>query len=120
MHTCLGIQFDFSVMGQVNISMLDCIMELIKGFPGTTIKCKETLAQDWLFKVREDGQENPLPQEKTENFHTFEAKLLLLCNRERPDTQTAAAFLTTQVRKLDQAYWKKLKRVIECLKNRKT
>ena len=66
MHTHLGMLFDFSAIGEVKISMLDCVMELSTEFPETIIKGQEPLAQDWLFKTREDGQEQPFPQEKAE------------------------------------------------------
>ena len=46
--------FDFSAIVEVKISMLDCIMELIKEFPKTMIKSKEIPSQDLLFKVREE------------------------------------------------------------------
>ena len=64
-HTCLGMIFDFSSTEEVKISMLDCIMELIKDFPESITKGKETPDQDWLFKVREE-EEPILPQEKVE------------------------------------------------------
>ena len=58
--------FDFSNKGEVKISMLDLIMELIKEFPETITKDKEIPAQDWLFKVREEDQKEILTQEKAE------------------------------------------------------
>ena len=51
---CLGMLFDFSAIGEVKIIMLDHVMELIKEFPEKIIKGKETPAQDWFLKVREE------------------------------------------------------------------
>ena len=44
------------------------------------------------------------------------AKLLYLEKRARPDIETAISFLTTRVDKSDEDDWKKLKRVIQYLK----
>ena len=55
-HVHQGMLFDFSSKGEAKISMLDCIMELIKEFPEEIIKGKETSSQCWLFKVRERMQ----------------------------------------------------------------
>ena len=85
-HTHLGMLFDFSSTGEVKISMLDCVMELIKEFPEVIIKGKETPAKCWLFKVREE-EKQLLSQEKAEQFHAFVAKLLFLCKRARPENQ---------------------------------
>ena len=94
-------------------------MELIKKFPETIIKGKEKPTQHCLFKVREESQEKPLPQEKAEYYHTVVAKILFLCKIGRPDTPTATEFITTRVHKPDQDEWNKLKRVMECLKQSK-
>ena len=51
-HTCLGMLLDFSNKEEVKISTLDFIIDLIKEFPETIVKGKETPVQDWLFKVR--------------------------------------------------------------------
>ena len=64
--------------------MLPYVMELIKDFLESIIKGKEIPAQDWLFKVREE-EEQLLPQEMEEQFHTFASKILFLCKRARPD-----------------------------------
>ena len=45
-HTYLGMLFDFGSKGEVNISMLDYVMELIKEFPELIIKGKRMSSQD--------------------------------------------------------------------------
>ena len=49
-------------------------------------------------------------------FHHNTVKLLFLCKRTRPDTQTAVAFLCTRVQKPDVNDYKKLARVMKYLR----
>ena len=55
-HEYLGMQLDFSVAGQVKITMFDCIQEMLEDLhkfdPNKTIS--RTPAADHLFKVRDD------------------------------------------------------------------
>ena len=57
-----------------------------------------------------------LDEVRKETFHTVTAKLLYIEKRARPDIETAISFLTTRVDKSDEDDWKKLKRVIQYLK----
>ena len=49
-------------------------------------------------------------EDMASDFHAHSAKGLFFCKRGRPDTQTAMAFLTVQVKEPDQDDWKKLSR----------
>ena len=67
-----------------------------------------------LLETREDAKQ--LDERKKEIFHTVTAKLLYIEKRARPDIETAISYLTTRVDKSDEDDWKKLKRVIQYLK----
>ena len=56
-HMSLGMLLDFGSKGDVKISMLDCVMDLIKEFPEEMIKGKETPSHDWLFKARDEEEQ---------------------------------------------------------------
>jgi hypothetical protein len=109
-HKYLGMTLDYSVKGQVNISMIDYIDEIIiafrkadkKGGAGT----KSTAAPENLFIVNEDCEN--LPADKVVEFHNLVAKTLYATKRARPDTCTSISFLTTRVRAPDTDDWKKL------------
>ena len=58
---------------------------------------------------------SPLDEATSQTFHHLIAKLLFLCKWTQPDTQTAVAFLTTQVQAPDWDDYKKLAQVIKYL-----
>eukprot|EP00978_Attheya_sp_CCMP212_P041395 scaffold236983_cov49-Attheya_sp.AAC.1 len=57
-----------------------------------------------------------LDEDNATLFHHNMAKLLFLCKRARPDTQTAVSFLCTRVKGPDQDDYKKLTRLVKCLR----
>ena len=75
-HKYLGMQLDFSVVGQVKITTFDYIQEILEDFykfdPNKTIS--RTPAADHLLKVRDD--QSKLDEQKSQIFHTFTAKAL--------------------------------------------
>ena len=75
-HKYLGMQLDFSVVGQVKITMLDYIQEMLEDFhkfdPNKTISC--TPEAGHIFKVRDDQPK--LDEQKAQIFHTFTTKAL--------------------------------------------
>ena len=102
----LGMDLDFSVKGQVRISMCNYVKEIItawdkattsEGF--TTVKCKSksksSMAPEDLFKVDEDVEK--LDSQMVTTFHNFVAKTLFVTKRAKPDMSTSIAFLTTRV-----------------------
>ena len=107
-HEYLGMQLDFSVVGQVKITMFDYIQEMLEDFhkfdPNKTIS--KTPADDNLFKVRDDQPK--LDEQKAQVFHTFTAKALFSTKRARLDIYTSVAFLTTRVICPDEYDWNKL------------
>ena len=118
-HEYLGMQLDFSVVGQVKITMLEYIQEMLEDFhrfdPNKTIS--HTAAADHLFKVRDDQPK--LDEQNAQVFHTFTAKSIFATKRARPDIHTSVAFLTTHVIFPDEDDWNKLLRMMRYLRDTK-
>ena len=97
-HDYLGMNFDFSVPSKVTIDMVDYINDMVDDF---SIKFKKneittSPATENVFKV--DDSKN-LDKKLAEEFHTFVAKGLFVCQHARPDIHLAIAALTTRVKK---------------------
>jgi hypothetical protein len=76
-HKYLGMTLDYTVHGQMNISIFDYVNEIINAFDKTEPKgggTKSSAAPDDLFKVNEDSEK--LPPEKAVEFHNLVAKTL--------------------------------------------
>jgi hypothetical protein len=97
-HKYLGMTLDYTVRGQVKITMFDYVDEILNAFDKAEPKgggTKTSAAPDSLFKVDENCEK--LKQDKAVEFHNLVAKTLYSTKRARPDTCTAIAFLTTRV-----------------------
>ena len=119
-HTYLGMQLDFTVPGQVSVSMFDYIGEILELFDKEAPKCtgtKTSAAPSDLFKVNPDC--NKLTTAKKEKFHSLVAKTLFATKRARPDTGTAISFLTTRVREPDEDDWTKLTHLMKYIRGTK-
>ena len=57
-----------------------------------------------------------LSTDKSVQFHNLVAKTLYATKRDRPDTFTAVAFLTTIVQKPDLDYWNKLSHMMQYIR----
>ena len=108
---------DYSTDGKVIIRMDQYVEELLKDAPSDMVGEATTPAAEHLFKVNEDAM--PLDLATSDIFHSITAKLLFLCKRARPDTQTPVAFLCTRVQKPDVDDYKKLSRVVCYLRGTK-
>jgi hypothetical protein len=115
-HENIGMTLDFSVPGEVKITMLPYVKEIVDDFTKQTgdTKTAVTPAADHLFKIDQDAA--LLSEEMGKVFHNFTAKCLFLTKRPRPDISTPVAFCTTRVRKPDEDNWKKLQRMIRYLR----
>jgi hypothetical protein len=105
----LGMTLDYTVCGQVKITMFDYVDEILTAFDKAEPKGgdnKTSAAPDSLFKV--DRSCEKLKQDKAVEFHNLVANTLYSTKRVRPDTCTAIAFLTTRVRAPDKDNWNKL------------
>jgi hypothetical protein len=108
-HKYLGMTLDYSVPGQVKITMLEYVNEILDAFDKAEPKgggTKTSAAPDSLFKVDEDCEK--LAQFKAVEFNNLVAKTLYATKRARPDTCTAITFLTMRVREPDKDDWTKL------------
>jgi hypothetical protein len=105
----LGMTLDYSVPGQVKITMLDYVDDILAAFDKAEPEgggTKTSTAPASLFKVDEDCDK--LAHAKAVELQNLVAKTLYTTKRARPDTCTAIAFLTTRVREPDKDDWTKL------------
>jgi hypothetical protein len=105
----LGMTLDYTVHGQVKITMFDYVDKILTAFDNAEPKGGSThksAAPDSLFKVDESCAK--LAHNKAVEFHNLVAKTLYTTKRARPDTCTAIVFLTTRVREPDKDDWNKL------------
>ena len=109
----LGMTFDYTKPGTVEISMDKYIANVIDSFPEQITGVSATPATDKLFAIRQDDR--PLPEEQALHFHHVTAQLLYASMRVRRDRQTTVAFLTTRVKSPGEDDWGKLKRVLKYL-----
>jgi hypothetical protein len=120
-HTYLGMTLDYTVRGQVKITMLGYVDEILTAFDKADPKgrgTKTSAASENLFKIDEDCEK--LPPNKAVEFHNLVAKTLYATKRARPDTCTAIAFLTTRVRAPDKDDWTKLVHLMKYLRGTRT
>ena len=120
-HTYLGMKLDYSVRGQVKITMFDYVEEILTAFDKADPKgggTKSSAAPLNLFVVNGDCEK--LKPSKAVTFHNLVAKTLYATKRARPDTCTAIAFLTTRVREPDKDDWSKLAHLMKYLRDTKS
>jgi hypothetical protein len=103
----IGMTFDFSVAGEVHVTMDNCVNDVLSGCGVDTTRA--TPAASSLFDVRETTMATV---EESKWFHTNVAKVLYLAKRVRPECLTAVAFLTTRVLKCDIDDLAKLRRLL--------
>jgi Zn-finger protein len=106
-HKYLGMTLDYTVRGQVKITMINYVDEILTAFDKADPKgggTKTSAAFENLFRIDEDCEK--LQPNKAVEFHNLVAKTLYATKRAtRPDTCTAIAFLTTRVRAPDKDDW---------------
>lgn len=111
-HSYLGETFDFSVAGEVSISMEGYIMDVLALYDVKGERA--TPAREDLFAVNEEAA--VLSPDKAEQFHSRVMKLMYLAQRARPDILTAMNFLSTRVTKSTEEDWEKLDRALMYLR----
>jgi hypothetical protein len=121
-HDYLGMIFDYSKKGQVEVDMKSYVKDMIESFPERmkTTDIALTAASNDLF---EESKGKMLNKEKREIFHKIVAKGLFLSKRARPDILPTIAVLSTRVAKPTESEWNKLRRLIKYLngtRNKKT
>ena len=75
-----------------------------------------TSEDDHIFTVHDEVKTKYLTEEQVHTFHHKVAQLLFIGAGEHQDIQTVVEFLTKPVKKTDEEYWGKLKRVLKYLK----
>mgnify|MGYP000055058244 CR=1 FL=1 len=115
-HEYLGMTLDFTVSGQVRVTMLPYVKEIVDLFTqyDNSTSITATPAAEHLYTVTDKAV--PLDEDQKTVFHNYVAKCLFLTKRARPDIATAVAFLTTRVKSSDEDDWKKLTRMIRYLR----
>jgi hypothetical protein len=106
LHEYLGMTLDYTVPGEVKITMIKYVQEIIQLFSehDHSNSTAKTPAAEHLFKVNKLS--SLLPAEQATVYHNFVAKCLFLTKRARPDISTAVAFLTIRIEGPDQDDWK--------------
>lgn len=103
----LGMIFDYSVDGEVSISMPKYVEDYLKKYQ--SVGRGKTPASESLFSVSEDSPK--VSHETRESFHSEVATILFLSYRIRGDIMFAISFLSTRVRDPTIEDLKKLERL---------
>jgi hypothetical protein len=112
---------DYTVCGQVKITMFDCANEILAAFDKSEPKggrMKSSAAPDSLFKVDEDCEK--LKQDKAVEFHNLVAKTLYATKWESSDTCTAITFPRKRLRAPEKDDWIKLVHLMRYIRGNRT
>ncbi len=118
-HNYLGVDLECQQDGQLSVSMVNYLKNIIDGFPEKIVERVAMPAGERLFDIRDKKEARPLEEECAIAFHHTTAQLLFMAMRARQNIQTAVAFLTTRVKSPDMDDWGKLKRVLKYLNGTK-
>jgi hypothetical protein len=111
-HDYLGMDLDYSVPGEVKVTMVDYLKRVITEFLEEITGTASSPAAERLFTVRPDGECVLLEEKRAIAFHHCVAQLLFASARAQKDIQPEVAFLTTRVREPDEDDWLKMKRLL--------
>jgi len=114
-HEYLGRKCDFSIAGEVSVTMAGKIEKIIADaeVTGTFV----SPAAPYLFKIREKGV--PLDDSAREKFHSLVQSLLYIGVQLRRDLLVALSFLTGRVKQPDEDDQKKLIHTLKYLNGTK-
>ena len=107
---------DYSILGEVRISMEEYLRGVLKKFPEEITETPETPSAAIFFKFKDNNERELLDEKRAHAFHHTVSQLLFTGIRCRNESHTAIHFLTTRVRKPDEDDWKKLRRLLGYLK----
>jgi hypothetical protein len=116
-HNYLGMTFDFSIIGQVTITMLGYETDLISDWFGIHFDDKIVPARDKFasdpasMSIFEKGDSPLLCDKNSAIYHSYVMRVAFLAKRVKPELNVAISYLSTQVtqssendlRKLDKA-----------------
>ena len=114
-HDYLGMIFDFTIPGTLEIDMSDYIQVILQDTPANLRGTSTVPAAKHLFTTRPNAP-NLNPQEQ-ELFHHLTMQLMYLSQRGRPDIRTAVAFLSSRVSNPNHDDYMKLGKVIKYLES---
>jgi len=89
----MGMTFDFTIDGEVRVTMEHCIKDILHGCG--VLRPRLTPAAPDLFEIRENTEK--ASPDNAAYFHTYVAKMLYLSKRVRPECLGAVSFLSTRV-----------------------
>jgi hypothetical protein len=115
-HEYLGMTLDYTVKGEVKITMVDYLKGVIGDFPEVIDGTAPAAASEHLFDVCPDEERVLLEEEQARAFHHAVAQLLFASSRARKDIQLAVSFLTTTVEQPDEDDWNKLKQLLKYIR----
>ena len=81
-HEYLGMMLDYSMPGEVKISMIDYVKRMVEEFPEDITRTATTPAAEYLFKVND--KEKELMEKLSEEFPTSVAKGLFFARQQDP------------------------------------
>ena len=129
-HAYVGMTLDYMYLGQVRITMIKHVNDIIETFKKAKLKFNNgfakvkskkrsssssqvTAAPKNLFVVNEECE--ALQDLDRESFHKVVAKSLYVAKRARPDIMTAISFLMKRVKEPDHDDWEKIEHMIKYL-----
>ena len=112
-HTFVGMDFEITEDGKVNIQMKEYIKDCITSFGEHFNGVAATPATTKLFEVNEG--ENILDEQRRDIFHHIVAKLLFVAKRGRPDIDLTISYLCGRVDKSTEEDCGKLRRLLHYL-----
>jgi hypothetical protein len=115
-HDYLGIDLDYSVPGEVKVTMVDYLKRVITEFPEIITGTASSPAVERLFTIRPEGESVLLEEKQAIYVYHCVAQLIVASARARKDIQPVVAFLTTRVQEHDKYNWLKLKRLLRYIR----
>ncbi len=95
------------------VNMIEYIKNIVANFQEEITTLRTSPVADHLFKVREELEAKPLPEEEQAMaFHHTTAQLLFLSARARHDIQPTTIFLTIRVKSPDEDNWGKVNKCL--------
>jgi hypothetical protein len=111
-HDYLGMDLNFSIAGEVKITMIDYLKGVLEDFRKVIVKRATSLASDQLFTVQPDDERNFLDEPRALAFHHSVAQLLFASTRARKYIQATVDFPTTPAREPYDDDLEKLRRLL--------
>ena len=111
----IGMTFDHSEPGVVEVSMHDYVQMMNDSLPADMIGSSQYPHGQNLFKIRDDNERELLNDADKEVFVRLVMQALYLSQRARPDIRTAVSFLTSRLQHPDRDDYKKLAKLMKYL-----